>query len=90
MHVLGEDDEPWVLVSGDGRILRNKAERSVLQSTGLPFFCLAPGWLKMKLPEYAWKFVKVWPSIVEHAQHHRGRIFVVNAGHSSKVEPLRS
>jgi hypothetical protein len=89
MTVLGKDGPPpWIVVSGDGRILRNKAERKVLGETSLPFFCLDKGWPNTPIYEYAWKFMKVWPKIVERPGRGKGRIFRVLAGSSLAVEEL--
>src|SRR5687767_12909761 len=45
MTALAQDGEPrWNIVSGDGRILKNKVERAVLDNVGLTFFCLDKRW----------------------------------------------
>jgi hypothetical protein len=77
MRILRVDGEPfWNVVSGDGRILKNKAERPVLDETGLPFFCLDKQWPSTGIYEYAWRFMKVWPRITAAALHGKGRIYV--------------
>ncbi len=48
ISVLGKDRPTWVVISGDGRILRNKAERAALREAKLTFFCLSKQW---KCPE---------------------------------------
>ena len=35
---LAADDPPWIIISGDGRILRNKTELSALKEAKLTFF----------------------------------------------------
>ena len=65
---LAADDPPWIVVSGDGRILKNKIELSALKEARLTFFCLTRTWMHMKIYEQAWKFIKVWPDIVENAK----------------------
>lgn len=50
---LAADDPTWIVLSGDGRILRNKVERATLQTAGLTFFCMATPWTHMKFSEYA-------------------------------------
>ncbi|MHC5539939.1 PIN-like domain-containing protein, partial [Singulisphaera rosea] len=47
IEVLGADDSPWVIVSGDGRILKNKTELSALKEAKLTFFCLSSQWIHM-------------------------------------------
>jgi hypothetical protein len=85
---LGGDDPPWIVVSGDGRILKNKVERSALLATPLTFFCMAKPWLHTKIHEYAWKFMKVWPEIVENAKHSKAKLFEVAGGKALKVSPI--
>jgi hypothetical protein len=84
---LAADESPSVVISGDGRILRNKVERQALREARLTFFCMSRTWGHMKIAEYAWKFVKVWPEIVRNAQEssERPRIFEVSAGKGLKV-----
>jgi hypothetical protein len=89
MTILGKDDPTWIVVSGDGRILKNKVERAALQEARLKFFCLAKAWLTMRIHEYAWKFVKVWPEIVENAKTSKASVFEVAGGKSLKITPLK-
>ena len=88
LDTLRQDEEPWVIVSGDGRILKNKAEAQQLRQTGFTFFCLAKQWMHMNFrTEYAWKFLRVWPQIVENAELSKHRVFEVSGGSALKVEP---
>lgn len=41
IRVIAADDPSWVIVSGDGRILRNKTELSALREAKPTFFCLS-------------------------------------------------
>jgi hypothetical protein len=89
LTALGKDgDPPWVVISGDGRILKNKAERKVLDQVKLPFFCLDKPWPNLGIYEYAWKFMKVWPKLVHHAQEGRATLFKVQAGAALNVQQL--
>jgi hypothetical protein len=83
IKVLGADDPPWVVISGDGHIFRNKVEVAALNEAKLTFFCMSKVWTHMKIYEYAWKFLKLWPQIIESAQVASPRIFEVSG---SKVE----
>lgn len=85
LAALAGDDEPWVIVSGDGKILSNKAESVLLERTGFRYFYLAPAWLRMRIHEQAWKLVRVWPAVTEAAANVRGRVFEVSGGRSLKV-----
>jgi len=44
----------------------------------------------MKIPEYAWKFIKVWPDIVRTAKASAGapKIFEVSGGHGLKIREI--
>ena len=90
LSVLGADEVPWIVVSGDGRILRNKVERQVLREANLTFFCMSRQWGRMRFPEYAWKFIKVWPEIVRCAKDSIAvpKIFEVSGGHGLKVSQI--
>jgi hypothetical protein len=85
---LAAGDPEWVVISGDGRILKKKMEAAALAKSKLRFFCLAGPWLQMDIYEHAWKFVKAWPQIVEHAKHSNRLIFKIAAGGALKVEPV--
>ncbi len=46
---LAADDPPWIVISGDERILKNKTELSALREAKLTFFCLSKQWMYMKI-----------------------------------------
>jgi hypothetical protein len=64
IHNVGTWEPKPVIVGGDGRILRNKAELRVLRETGCIYVYLSPGWTNTPIHEYAWKMLKYWPEIV--------------------------
>ncbi len=85
-----------MVISGDGRILKNKAERSALRDAKLSFFCLSKQWMNLPKYEFAWKFVKVWPDILENTKLMASWqcVFEVTGGKSLKIDererwPLR-
>lgn len=82
-------DPPWAVVSMDGRILTRPHEKAALRASGLKFFVLGKGWMKMSAHSQAWRLVKTWPNVVEAARNVRGRIFEISAGGSHKVELVR-
>lgn len=88
IQALGSDEPSWIVISGDGRILKNKTELSALREAKLTFFCLSRQWMHMKIYEQAWKFIKVWPELVENARGTTPRIFEVSGGAGLKVERL--
>ena len=57
-----------VILSGDGRILRNKVERQCLKDGDFTYVCLAKGWTSTSWSDYAWKIIKAWPAVVEEVQ----------------------
>ena len=87
IKVLAADDPIWVVVSGDGRILKNKTELSALKEAKLTFFCLSNQWMHMNFQkEQAWKFIKVWPDVVENAKGTTPRIYEISGGAGLKIE----
>ena len=66
ISTLGNEGD-WVIVSGDLRISRSKAEREAWIESSLTVFFLASGWGQLKLWEIAWRLVKWWPLIVSQA-----------------------
>ena len=94
----GSDDLDWiaglatsnpkpVIVGGDGRILRNAAERAALRTSGLSFVYLAKGWANTGYQEQAWKIVKAWPAIVRNVEQVLvPTVFEVRVGSSLKIE----
>jgi hypothetical protein len=87
MPVVASWDNNVVVVSGDGRILRNRVEKRVLKDCGRSFVCLAPGWTKLPWKEYAWKIVKVWPDITKNIEEARFPI-ILEVSLSPKVQTL--
>ena len=63
VSVLGKDVPTWVVLSGDGAILKNRAELKALKEAKLTYFCMSNRWSKMKTSEYAWRLIKIWPDI---------------------------
>jgi PIN like domain len=55
--------EPWVFITGDGRVLKNAAERAALRSAGLHGFVLASAYQKTPLHQVAATLVWKWPDI---------------------------
>lgn len=66
MRGIAAWNEPVTVLCGDGRILKNKVERSVLKECNLMFVHLASGWTNLGWSIYCWKIIKVWPEIVKN------------------------
>lgn len=88
IRVLAADEPRWIVVSGDGRILRNRIELAAVKEAKLIFFCLNKQWMHMKFYEQAWKLIKVWPDVVENARGATPRIYEISGGAGLKVERL--
>lgn len=83
IRVLAGDQPPeWVIISMDVMITKNPHELTCLKQSGLRFFLLGRGWMKMSIDELVWKLVKAWPSIRSEAETSRMRLFEVNSGSS--------
>jgi hypothetical protein len=85
LTALAADDPRWIIVSGDGRILKNRAERAALEEANLSCVCLTKAWMNMAIHEFAWKFLRVWPEIAENAKVGVPSIFEVAGGRALKV-----
>ncbi len=64
IDLLRTAPEIWMFVSGDGRILKNSAERAALRSAGLHGFILASGYQKMALHYTAATLVLRWTDML--------------------------
>nr|WP_206078745.1 hypothetical protein [Mesorhizobium camelthorni] len=62
---LRKSPEGWIFISGDGRILKNAAERAALRSAGLHGFILAPAYQKTPMHQVAATLVWKWPEILQ-------------------------
>jgi len=63
MRAVSSWDDSVAVVCGDGRILKNEAEKRVLKECNLTFVYLASGWTRLPWEQMAWKAIKAWPSI---------------------------
>ena len=85
MQALAKDHLPWVVITRDLNITKNKVEREVLRSVPMKFFFLSKQWGKMQLHELVWKFFKVWPEIARTASTNEGKIFEISAGKNLSI-----
>jgi len=66
LHEDHEDEEDdWIIVSGDTRISRSKAERATWHESRLTAFFLDNGWSSKKFWVQAAELVRWWPLILE-------------------------
>jgi hypothetical protein len=60
---LRDDNIIWIFITGDGRVLKNKAERQALRGAGLHGFVLPPAHQKTPLNQVAAQLVLKWPEV---------------------------
>jgi tRNA-dihydrouridine synthase len=63
IDLLRKNNQNWIFISGDGRILKNSAEKAALRSAGLHGFILSPAYQKTMLHQVAATIVWKWPEI---------------------------
>lgn len=73
-------DPPPVVLTADGRLLRNPAESAVLRESGLTYVVFDEAWARLQWKENAWKYVKVWPQIHRESQVSVPTVFRVTVG----------
>jgi hypothetical protein len=78
----------WIFITGDGRLLKNKAERVVLRSAGLYGFILATGYQKMQDHEVASNLIWKWPEIENVMKAIDPAIFEIPISRGSKLRTL--
>jgi hypothetical protein len=67
LRVLGDEQE-WIVVSGDPRITRGKAELAAWRESGLTAFFFGKGWASQSYWKLAADLVAWWPLIVLKAR----------------------
>jgi hypothetical protein len=65
INFLRNDLKIWMFISGDGRILKNPAERAALRSAGLHGFVLAPAYQRTPLNQVAGTLIWRWPELLQ-------------------------
>jgi hypothetical protein len=87
---LGSDKPAdWIVVTGDKRITRNKAERAAWVRTGLKGFVLASGFQKMPVHRQASLLLWRWPDMEAFiTAAAAGSIFELPSSRSGKFRPL--
>jgi hypothetical protein len=64
IRTLYDEDPSWIFVGGDGKILRNKVEMSVLAECNLTYLIFHHTWCNKTIEDTCWMMIKAWPSIV--------------------------
>lgn len=63
MAYLAGTGDDWLVITGDRKIQRNKAERAAFRQAGLKGFALAPGYQTTKIHQQASLLIWRWPDI---------------------------
>ena len=61
--MLANSKDDWIVITGDGRIERNKAERTAFRQAMLKGFVLAPAYQKTPINQTAAILVWRWPEM---------------------------
>jgi hypothetical protein len=87
---LRNDNNVWIFITGDGRVLKNKAERQALRGAGLHGFVLAPAYQKTSLNQVAAQLVLKWPDIEAVTVHIAApSMHEIPIGKRGKLKPLQ-
>lgn len=62
---LRRSPQTWMFITGDGRLMKNRAERAALRSAGLHGFVLAPAYQKTPLNQVAAALIWKWPEMLK-------------------------
>jgi len=85
--MLGEDNEHWIVITGDFRIYRNKAQRAAFRASGLSGFVLAPAYQKTPVYQQASILLWRWPDMEQLMSLTRG-LYELPINRSSKIKQL--
>jgi len=67
MHSLAKEAN-WVIVSGDLQVRKNPHEIRAWEEAGHTTFFLKKGWIDLPFWDQAWKFAKVFPTLISTAE----------------------
>jgi hypothetical protein len=82
-------DGTWIVISGDRRITRTKAEFNAFQSSRLIGFFLSKGLYKSPLVKQAERILALWPAMMKLASSVRGGAMFQLPMKSTRIEQLR-
>ena len=68
MDMLAQSKQDWVVITGDARIQRNKAERAAFRQARLRGFVLAPAYQKTPSHQTASTLIWRWPDMEKLVQ----------------------
>jgi hypothetical protein len=88
IEFLRSSTDVWIFISGDGRILRNKAERAAIRAAGLHGFIMAPAYQKTPEHQVAAMLVWRWPDILRITELLSPSIHEIPFGKATKLRPI--
>lgn len=65
IEFLRQSGDVWIFITGDGRVMKNPAERAALRSAGLHGFVMAPAYQKTPFNQVAAALIWRWPELVK-------------------------
>jgi hypothetical protein len=90
LTALGREARQNIVISGDGRIIRNPHERAVWKQQKITAFFMHRGWARKKFWDKTWMFVRWFPTLVEQSTivaPVAGFFVPVHYGHN-KLKPI--
>ncbi len=88
IEFLRSSSDVWIFISGDGRILRNKPERTALRAAKLSGFVMAPAYQKTPDHQVAAMLVWRWPDILRITELVSPSIHEIPFGKATKLRQL--
>jgi hypothetical protein len=86
---LGSDSAVWIVVTGDQRIRKNKAERAAWIRAGLKAFVLAPAYQDMPINQCASVLLWRWPEMEKFISlAAQGSMFELSINRKTGFKPL--
>ncbi|MCQ9156698.1 MULTISPECIES: PIN-like domain-containing protein [Acetobacteraceae] len=89
ISMLGESSDVWIVMTGDGRIYKNKPEREAFRRANLRGFVFAPAYQKTPLHQTASVLIWRWPDLEQLISRISGAaLFEIPINRSSGVKSL--
>ncbi len=88
MASLAQGGDGWLVVTGDGRLLRNRAQRLAYRQAGLRALVLAPAFLMARVHAQAAALIGRWPEIEDLERCEAPCLFELPMDGSDKLKAL--
>ena len=87
--MLSRSKEDWIVITGDGRIERNRAERAAFRQAMLKGFVLSPAYQKTQIHHTAAILIWRWPEMENLLQSVAApALFELPINRSARFKPL--